>query len=149
MHNLQISNVTNIFFPAISKTKTSLPLYLDKVQAGFPSPASDYEEKRLNPDDYLITNKASTFFARVKGNSMVDAGIFEGDVIVVDRSVNPQVGDMVLAVMDGDFTVKYLGKNENGALLIPANKEYKTIEVGDNPTFEVWGVVTGSMRKFK
>lgn len=146
---MNATNISAMFLRSQPELHIELPLYLDKVSAGFPSPAADYEEKRLNPDDYLISNKASTFFARVKGDSMIDAGIFENDVIVVDRSVNPKVGDIVLAVINGEFTVKYLGKNKDGALLIPANKDFQTIEVKDNPTFEVWGVVTGSMRKFK
>jgi len=144
--NFFLSN--NIFGQAESEYKLHFPLYQDKVAAGFPSPASDYVEKRLNPDDYLIRNKDSTFFAEVTGDSMIDAGIFTGDVIVVDRSIDAKLGHIVLAVIDGEFTVKYLGKDETGALLIPANKDFKTIQVKDNASFSVWGVVTGSMRRF-
>lgn len=140
-------NIINLFPAELDDKEITFPFF-DQVCAGFPSPAADYEQKPLDPRDYLIKNQSSTFFARVKGSSMVDAGIFENDVIVVDRSINPKVGDIILAVINAEFTVKYLGKNEHGALLIPANKDFQTIEVKDNPSFSVWGVVTGSMRKF-
>lgn len=126
-----------------------LPLYTTKVAAGFPSPADDHVEKRLNPSDYLVDNDSATFFVRVKGDSMIDAGIFEDDVLVIDRSRVPQIGDIVLAVLDGEFTVKTLGKAKESARLIPANRHYPVIEVKEGQSFEVWGVVTGSMRKFK
>jgi DNA polymerase V len=129
--------------------KMSLPLYTSKVAAGFPSPADDHVERRLNPSDYLVDNDSSTFFVRVKGDSMIDAGIFEDDVLVIDRSRVPQIGDIVLAVLDGEFTVKTLGKSKSGARLLPANKHYPVIDVKEDQSFEVWGVVTGSMRKFK
>lgn len=80
---------------------------------------------------------------------MIDAGIFEDDVLVIDRSTIAQIGDIVLAVLDGEFTVKTLGRSKQGARLIPANKHYPVIEVKQEQSFEVWGVVTGSMRKFK
>ena len=127
----------------------SLPLYSSKVAAGFPSPADDHVEKRLNPNDYLISNDSSTFCVRVKGDSMIDAGIFENDVLVVDRSRVAQLGDIVLAILDGEFTVKILGKSKHGPRLIPANANYPVIDIGEAQFFEVWGVVTGSMRKFK
>jgi DNA polymerase V len=126
----------------------ALPIYTTKVAAGFPSPADDHVEQRLNPSDYLVQNDNSTFFVRVKGDSMVDAGIFEGDVLVIDRSRDPRLGDIVLAALDGEFTVKTLGRSKTGPRLIPANKNYTVIDIKDGQSFEVWGVVTGSMRKF-
>ena len=78
-------------------------------------------EKRLNPSDYLVQNDSATFFVRVKGDSMIDAGIFDNDVLVVDRSRVPAIGDVILAILDGEFTVKTLGKSKSGARLIPAN----------------------------
>jgi DNA polymerase V len=127
----------------------SLPLYTSKVAAGFPSPADDHVEKRLNPNEYLVENDSATFFVRVKGDSMVDAGIFDNDVLVVDRSKVPAVGDIVLAVLDGEFTVKTLGHSKEGARLIPANSAYPIIEIKEGQSFEIFGVITGSMRKFK
>lgn len=127
----------------------ALPLYTSKVAAGFPSPADDHVEKRLNPSDYLVENDNSTFFVRVKGDSMIDAGIFEDDVLVIDRAPVAQIGDIVLAVLDGEFTVKTLGKSKQGPRLIPANKNFPVIDIKEGQSFEVWGVVTGSMRKFR
>lgn len=127
----------------------SLPLYTSKVAAGFPSPADDHVEKRLRPNSYLVNNEDATFFVRVKGESMIDAGIFDNDVLVVDRSREPQIGDIVLAVVDGEFTVKTLGRTKQGPRLIPANKDFPVIEIKEGQSFEIHGVVTGSMRKFK
>lgn len=143
------SNVVALFEPIAARHDVSLPLYTTKVAAGFPSPADDHVEQRLNPSDYLVQNDSATFFVRVKGDSMMDAGIFEDDVLVVDRSRVAQVGDIVLAVLDGEFTVKTLGKSKSGPRLIPANAAYPVIEIKEGQSFEVWGVVTGSMRKFK
>ena len=142
-------NVVEIIGASADKSPLALPLYTSKVQAGFPSPADEHVERRLNPSDYLIDNDTDTFFVRVKGDSMIDAGIFEDDVLVVDRSRLAQLGDIVLAMLDGEFTVKTLGKSKTGARLLPANKNYPVIEVGAEQSFEIWGVVTGSMRKFK
>lgn len=142
-------NVVEIIGVSADKSALAFPLYTSKVQAGFPSPADEHVEKRLNPSDYLIGNDTDTFFVRVKGDSMIDAGIFEEDVLVVDRSRLAQLGDIVLAMLDGEFTVKTLGKSKTGARLLPANKNYPVIEVGAEQSFEIWGVVTGSMRKFK
>ena len=125
------------------------PLYTSKVAAGFPSPADDHVEKRLNPSDYLVENDAATFFVRVKGDSMTEAGIFDNDVLVIDRSRTQQNGDIVLAILDGEFTVKILEKSKKGITLIPANQNYSVIEIKEEQSFEIWGVVTGSMRKFK
>lgn len=127
----------------------SLPLYTSKVAAGFPSPADDHMDARLNPSSYLVENEEATFCVRVKGDSMIDAGIFDNDVLIVDRSKVARVGDIVLAILDGEFTVKTLGRSKQAARLIPANKNYPIIEVKEGQSFEIWGVVTGSMRKFR
>lgn len=142
-------NVDELLAVDAAGQTVSLPLYTTKVAAGFPSPADDHVEKRLNPSDYLVENDSATFFVRVKGDSMIDAGIFDGDVLVVDRSRVAQIGDIVLAVLDAEFTVKTLGRTKTGPKLIPANPAYPVIEVREGQSFEVWGVVTGSMRKFK
>lgn len=142
-------NVAEIVAVSEDKSTLALPLYTSKVSAGYPSPADEHVEKRLNPSEYLIENDTTTFFVRVKGDSMIDAGIFEDDVLVVDRSRLAQIGDIVLAVLDGEFTVKTLGKSKHGIRLIPANKHYPVIEVTEHQAFQVWGVITGSMRKFK
>jgi DNA polymerase V len=132
-----------------AKQHTVFPLYTSKVAAGFPSPADDHVEQRLNPSDYLVENDAATFFVRVKGDSMIEAGIFDNDVLVIDRSKAQQTGDIVLAMLDGEFTVKILEQSKKGVNLIPANRNYSVIEIKEEQSFEIWGVVTGSMRKFK
>jgi DNA polymerase V len=148
LHEAQ-DNVVELFRLSSADETVALPLFTTKVAAGFPSPADDHVEQRLNPNSYLVQNEDATFCLRVKGDSMIDAGIFDNDVLIIDRSRVAQVGDIVLAVLDGEFTVKTLGKSKVGARLIPANKNYPVIEVKEEQYFEVWGVVTGSMRKFK
>ena len=142
-------NVVDLSQLAPDDRRQAFPLYTTRVAAGFPSPADDHVDKRLSPTDYLVQNDSATFFVRVKGDSMVDAGIFENDVLVVDRSIEARVGDIVLAILDGEFTVKTLGKSKSGPRLMPANRNYPVIEVREGQTLEVCGVVTGSMRKFK
>lgn len=132
-----------------AKQHIALPLYTSKVAAGFPSPADDHVEQRLNPSDYLVENDATTFFIRVKGDSMIEAGIFDNDVLVIDRSKTQHTGDIVLAMLDGEFTVKILKQSKKGVSLIPANRDYPAIEIKKEQSLEIWGVVTGSMRKFK
>ena len=132
-----------------AKRHIVFPLYTSKVAAGFPSPADDHIEQRLNPSDYLVENDAATFFVRVKGDSMIEAGIFDNDVLVIDRSRTQQTGDIVLAMLDGEFTVKILEQSKKGVNLIPANRNYSAIEIKKEQSLEIWGVVTGSMRKFK
>jgi DNA polymerase V len=137
---------------SLSNTYTPLPLYLTKVIAGFPSPADDHVEQSLDVTEYLIDQKAATFFVTIKGNSMIDVGLMPQDKVVVDRSKLPKIGDIVLAVINGEFTIKTLGRNKQGnALLIPANSSdaYKPIVITEEMSFEIWGVVTGSFRRFK
>lgn len=142
-------NVAEFVALGPTERELALPLFTTKVAAGFPSPADSHVERRMNPSDYLVENDGTTFFVRVKGDSMIDAGIFEGDVLVVDRAPVAQIGDIVLAMLDGEFTVKTLGKSKLGPRLIPANKHFPVIDIQEGQSFEVWGVVTGSMRKFR
>lgn len=142
-------NVVDLACPLPAARPRPLPLYGSKVAAGFPAAADDHIERRLDPSDYLVQDPATTFFVRVRGDSMIDAGIFEDDVLVVDRARRPQMGDIVLALLDGEFTVKTLARTPRGVRLIPANRNYPVIDVGIGQSFEVWGVVTGSMRKFR
>ncbi len=149
-HTLQgQADIVDLIQFAQAKQRVILPLYTSKVSAGFPSPADDHVEQRLNPSDYLVENDTATFFVRVKGDSMIEAGIFDNDVLVIDRSRTQQIGDIVLAVLDGEFTVKTLGWSRKSVKLIPANRNYPVIEIKKGQSLEIWGVVTGSMRKFK
>lgn len=137
-----------ILLPKVSKKPSLLPLFSHKVAAGFPSPADDYIEVRLSLDEHLIPNKNSTFFVRAKGNSMVGAGIFDGDLLVVDKSLTPSSGDIVIAVVDGDLTVKRLIKRGDKVILKPENPRFKDIEFKDGQELQVWGVVTSTVKKF-
>ncbi len=144
--------VNQFFRVSASNPHTLIPLYSTKVVAGFPSPADDHVEQRLDVSEYLIDQKEATFFVTIKGNSMIDVGLMPQDKVVVDRSKSAQIGDIVLAVINGEFTIKTLGRNKEGnALLIPANSSgtYKPIVITEEMSFEIWGVVTGSFRRFK
>lgn len=116
-------------------------LYVTPVCAGFPSPAEDYIDKRLSLDESLIEHPAATFFVKVDGDSMRDAGILSGDMLVVDRSIRASDGQIVVATVGGEFTVKRLRKNAGRVYLVPANGDYQPIELTDEMEAEVWGVV--------
>jgi len=138
--------------PVIAPAKRSWPLFSSKVAAGFPSPADEHVEKRLDPNEFLIDDEEATFFVTIQGYSMIDSGLLPGDKAVVDRAKNASVGDIVLAVVDGEFTIKLLAKTKQGEpRLLPSNSsgEYQPIEIRDGMQFEIWGVVTGSFRRFK
>ncbi len=140
------------FTPAISKQPTLLPLFSTKVAAGFPSPADDHVEKQLDVSEFLIDHAASTFFVTIKGDSMIDVGLLPGDKVVVDRSKTPGIGDIVLAVVDREFTIKILDHGANKMpRLIPANSTgaYRPIYIRPDTQFEIFGVVIGSFRRFK
>ena len=122
-------------------TKQSLPLYLSRIKAGFPSPAEDYIDKKLDLNEHLIKHPASTFFVKVKGDSMIGAGINSGDILIVDRSLEPKDKKVVVAVINGEFTVKRIVKKANKVSLVAENPKYPSIEIKDGMEFEVWGVV--------
>jgi DNA polymerase V len=125
-----------------------LPLGGDRVQAGFPSPADDFNTKRIDLTEVLIQHPAATFLLRVRGDSMKDAGIFDGDVLVVDRALRPRHGHIVVAQVDGEFTVKYLHRRNGLVRLTAANATYPDISPRDGQTIEVWGVVTSAIKQF-
>ena len=128
-------------FKADTASKQSLPLYLSRIKAGFPSPAEDYLDKKLDLNEHLIKHPASTFFLKVKGDSMVGAGINSGDILIVDRSLEPKDKRIVVAVVNGDFTVKRIIKSGDKLSLMSENPKYSPIEIKDGMDFEVWGVV--------
>ena len=131
------------FSPSLQDT-SSFPLFLSKVRAGFPSPADGEMEAKLDLNKHLIKHKAATFFVRVEGDSMQNASIKDGDILIVDRAISPENGKIVLALLNGDFTVKRLKKEkEKGKLfLLPENDSYPAIEVTDGLDFQIWGVIT-------
>lgn len=124
----------------------ALILYGVNVPAGFPSPADDHVDRKLDLNEHLVQRPAATYFVRATGESMRDAGIFDHDLLVVDRSVSPKSGDIVIAVIHGDLTVKRLLGTERGWRLIAANPSFADIPLHETGC-EIWGVVTHSIRK--
>lgn len=112
------------------------------IHAGFPSPATDYMTQAIDLNKELVKHPAATFYGRVVGDSMIDAGVDEGDILVIDKSLEPQEGDMAVCFVDGEFTLKYLRFRPRGLTLQPANDRYPSIEVGEDTDFKVWGIVT-------
>jgi len=131
----------------LPQSRTAL-LYASSPAAGFPAPGDDMVEKALDVNDLLVKNPASTFFVRVQGDSMEGAGIFSGDVLVVDRSVEAVVGRIVVAAVNGELVVKRLGRSGSHVVLLSENDAYAPIVVGESEECFVWGVVTGSARLF-
>ena len=132
----------------MSRRSRKTPLMSQSVQAGFPSPAEHYIEKMLDLDEYLSAHQEATYYVRVAGDSMTGAGIFPGDVLCVDRSIDFFDGAIVIASVDGEFTVKYLRKNRGQIFLQAANPNYPPIFFGTEQDVRCWGVVTGLVRKF-
>ena len=128
--------------PLVRRRSLRRPLFLAGVRAGFPSPADDYIEQQLDLNEHLVAHPNSTFFCRAVGDSMHDAGIHDGDLLIVDRSIKPHNGATVIALIDGEFTVKRLECRVGGLRLVPANPLYAAIEIEAHHDFEVWGVVT-------
>ena len=128
--------------PIEARTRMRIPLVAANVEAGFPSPADDHLERSLDLNEHLVQNPAATFFVRVKGESMRDAGISTGDILIVDRSVQPKDRQIVVAMLDGDFTVKRLRKRKGRVFLEAENNAYPPIEVGEDQELVIWGAVT-------
>ena len=134
-------NVDAVFAPDLS-TRYALPVFLGRLPAGFPSPADDYIEGKLDLNRHLIKHPAATFFVRVTGDSMIGAGIHSGDLLVVDRSLEAADRHVVVAVLDGELTVKRLSNQQGVLRLLPENLNYQPIEISRQHTFEIWGVAT-------
>lgn len=130
--------------PAADVRPDALPLFATAVRAGFPSPADDFVETPLDIHDYLVKHPAATFFARAEGDSMTGFGIFSGDLLIVDRALQPQHGDVVIAAIDGELTCKVLDLHNR--LLRAGNRRYPPIELHDNAELLIEGVVIHSVR---
>jgi DNA polymerase V len=128
------------------RSRLELPLFASKISAGFPSPAQDYVEQTLDLNELCIKRPAATFFVRVDGDSMIDVGIFSNDILVVDRSIKPAHGDVVVAQVNGEFTVKELCLRPK-LMLVPRNKSYEPISFADDSELQIFGVVTNVLRQ--
>ena len=130
------------FFTPKKNNGTGQWLAEEGISAGFPSPADDFKEIRISLDKELVKNKDATFYARVDGDSMIGAGLEDGDLLVVDRSLNPENGKIAICLIDGDFTVKRIQKKKKKIYLVPENKKYKVIEMREENELIIWGIVT-------
>jgi DNA polymerase V len=125
-----------------------LPLASSTISAGFPSPADDFIENQVDIFDRIVKHPASTFLVRAKGNSMINKGIQNGDILVVDKSLKPENNSIVIAYIDGEFTVKRFRKEKENIVLYPANRDYKPIKIDSEDNFLVWGVVTYVLHEY-
>lgn len=148
MTKTHVSGGSNHPVPVIPIGKLNLkrPLY-PSVSAGFPSPADDYLEDNIDLGEYLIKNPAATFFIRVSGDSMIGAGIYPEDILIVDRSLRATHGDVIIAVLNTEFTVKRLYNRGGVIKLLPENRNYPPIEIVQGDQFQVWGVVAHIIHK--
>ena len=143
-----MKNKNNLnFFTPSKNTNLDALLINAGISAGFPSPAGDFKQERISLDQELIKNKEATFFARVSGESMINAGIHPGDILVVDRSLEPKNGKIVIAAVDGQLTVKRLQKSKKGIFLTPENDLFKPIKIEEENDILIWGVVTNVLHE--
>jgi DNA polymerase V len=135
-----------ILTPALT-VKLPLSSFVVAVSAGFPSPADDHIDKNLDLNEHLIKHPAATFYVRVSGDSMINAGIHDGDLLIVDKSLKAKDGSVVVAILNGEFTVKRLRLSKFGISLVAENNSYPEIHIKEGMDFEVWGVVTNVIHK--
>ena len=149
MNNCSIENMTHVGvgMKFVESCEFQLPIYSCTVQAGFPSPADDYMEGKLDLNEHLVKHPAATFFVRAAGYSMIKAGIHPGDILVVDRSLEAKHGKIVIAVVDGQLTVKRLHKSVQDTYLMPENEEFEPIRFEEDSEVVIWGVVTNVLHK--
>jgi len=136
-----------IFFHPNQDSQKHLYLAQEGVSAGFPSPADDFKELRISIDQEVVRNEEATFYARVSGESMQGAGLDDGDLLVIDRSMEPQDNKIAVCYIDGAFTVKRLKVEVDCIYLMPENKNYKPIKVSEEDQLQIWGIVTYVVKK--
>ncbi len=136
------------FYSISTQTYLELPLIEQRISAGFPSPADDFLDISIDLNKELIKNPSATFFGRVNGDSMQDLGIDDGDLLIIDKSIEPTDGKIAVCFIDGEFTLKKIKIEKNFCSLVPANKKYKPIKVTENNEFIVWGIVKHVIKSF-
>lgn len=141
-NNVSQHKAESILYLSHTQNKYTIPLYTHSVRAGFPSPADDYIETYLDLNTHLVKHPAATFFLKASGDSMIHAGIREGDLLVVDKSLEATPGKVVIAVVNGELTVKQLVRVNGGISLVSAKNNYKPIMVNADDELLIWGVVT-------
>jgi DNA polymerase V len=135
------------FFVPDAESNLEMPYISSGIKAGFPSPAADFDGSRISIDQIVVKNSVATFYAKANGNSMTGAGIDDGDILVIDKSIEPQDGKIAVCFIDGEFTVKRIKVQENSLLLLPENKLFEPIEVTQENDFIIWGIVTYVVKK--
>lgn len=136
--------------PAEESQESALPkMAQEGIHAGFPSPATDYMTQAIDLNRELVKHPAATFYGRVVGDSMIDAGVEEDDILVIDKALDAQDGDMAVCFVDGEFTLKHLRMRDGRLSLVPANEKYPVIEVDEGTDFKMWGVVTYIIKKVR
>ncbi len=136
------------FFGADVSTVLKLPFVVEGISAGFPSPADDFLDINIDLNKHLIKNPSTTFYGRVRGNSMMDAGIHDGDLLIIDKSLEPINNKVAVCFIDGEFTVKRIKIEKDIIWLIAENKDYKPIKVTKDNDFIIWGIVTNVIKQF-
>lgn len=130
------------FFIPDQENALELPFVAGGIKAGFPSPAIDFEDNKMSLDKFLVKNHEATFYAKADGDSMIGAGIDDGDIMIIDRSLLPADNKIAVCCIDGEFTVKRIKIEKEGIYLIPENKDFQPIHVTESNQFIVWGIVT-------
>ena len=147
--SFSLAGQAGIFIPLPGAPRLPLPIDEVRVSAGFPSPAADYADKRLDINEYLVRNPVSTFFFSVEGDSMQGAEIFDGDILVVDKSIRPRHGQIVIAFVDGQRLVKRLYRRAGRVALMAENPAYPPLDIRDGMELLIWGVVTGKFKRLE
>lgn len=135
------------FFLPDLENPIELPYISSGIKAGFPSPAADFDESKISLDNVLVKNKEATFYAKASGNSMIGAGIDDGDILVIDRSLEPQNKKIAVCLIDGEFTVKRIKIEYENVFLMPENSNYKPIQISEENDLIIWGIVTYVIKK--
>ena len=149
VYKSQIKSEIEVLAVKENPTELSIPIFTSRVQAGFPSPADDHLEDALDLNTHLIHHKEATFFVKAQGDSMLGAGIQQGDILIVDKSLNAKSGKIVIAVVDGEFTVKRLHKYKGNITLKAENPEFQDIKIGGTDELIIWGVVTSVIHQYE
>lgn len=136
------------FFKADVSTALPLPFVVNGISAGFPSPADDFLDINIDLNNYLVKNPSTTFYGKVRGDSMIDAGIHDGDLLIIDKSLSPQNNKVAVCFIDGEFTVKRIKIEKDLIWLIAENKNYPPIKVTEANDFIIWGIVTNVIKEF-
>lgn len=136
----------NLFLPDFENSM-ELPFISDGIKAGFPSPAADFDESKISLDNVLVKNREATFYAKASGTSMIGAGIDDGDILVIDRSLEPKNNKIAVCYIDGEFTIKRIVVAKDGVYLTPENPAFQPIKVTDENELIIWGMVTYVIKK--